>query len=154
MTRTDFSSRLPIGHARFYRGACVMLLGCLIAGLPAHGDFVPESSRVVTADREQDGARAIAEGNVLAPDGSMIDFYDGALARYKRNMREHVPIIVSLLNYAGGRLILYRPSHEPLEAESVPIVYQLAKSVSHSNMAIYQLVSPHLSSSGRPTTNR
>ena len=74
----------------------------------------------------------------------MIEFYDTALAKYKRNMREHVPIVLALLSYDGGRLILYRPGKEPLEAARVPVVYQLAKSVSHSSMALYQLLSPHL----------
>ena len=59
-------------------------------------------------------------------------------------MRERVPIILALFSEGGGRMILYRPGHEPLVAEPVPIVYQLAKSVSHSSMAVYQLVAPYL----------
>jgi len=59
-------------------------------------------------------------------------------------MRERVPIILALFSEAGGKMILYRPGHEPLVAEPVPIVYQLTKSVSHSSMAIYQLVAPYL----------
>ena len=74
----------------------------------------------------------------------MMDIYEGSLAQYKRNMRERVPIILALFSEGGGRMILYRPGHEPLVAEPVPIVYQLAKSVSHSSMAVYQLVAPYL----------
>jgi hypothetical protein len=73
-----------------------------------------------------------------------MDIYEGALAQYKRKMRERVPIILALFSEGGGRMILYRPGHEPLVAEPVPIVYQLTKSVSHSSMAIYQLVTPYL----------
>jgi hypothetical protein len=73
-----------------------------------------------------------------------MDIYEGSLAQYKRNMRERVPIILALFSEAGGRMILYRPGHEPLVAEPVPIVYQLTKSVSHSSMAVYQLVAPYL----------
>ena len=41
-------------------------------------------------------------------------------------------------------MILYRPGHAPEVAPPVPIVYQLAKSVGHSSMAIYQIVAPYL----------
>ena len=64
------------------------------------------------------GERAVAEANILTLDTSMIEFYDTALAKYKRNMREHVPVVLALLSYDGGRLILYRPGKEPLEAAS------------------------------------
>ena len=45
---------------------------------------------------------------------------------------------------AGGRFILYRPGMAPLEAPSVPIVYQLLKSVGHSTMALAEVVAPYL----------
>ena len=81
----------------------------------------------------------------------MMDVYEGSLAQYKRNMRERVPIILALFSEGGGKMILYRPGHEPLFAEPVPVVYQLAKSVSHSSMAVYQLVAPYLTD---PVTSR
>ena len=46
--------------------------------------------------------------------------------------------------YAGGRFILYRPGQPPLDAPSVPIVYQLLKSIGHSTMALTQVVGPYL----------
>jgi hypothetical protein len=49
-----------------------------------------------------------------------------------------------LFTGAGGRFILYRPGKEPLEAPSVPIVYQLLKSVGHSTMALTEVVGPYL----------
>jgi hypothetical protein len=133
------------GLARVYRGACLTLLGIGLAGLAGHGGDVPEYLRVVIGERKPASKRAIAEQNVLVLDTSMMDIYEGSLAQYKRNMRERVPIILALFSEAGGRMILYRPGHEPLVAEPVPIVYQLTKSVSHSSMAIYQLVAPYLS---------
>src|SRR5262249_6117657 len=56
-----------------------------------------------------------------------------------------------LFSGEGGRMILYRPGHAPLVADSVPITYQLAKSVGHSSMAIYQIVAPYLAN---PAANR
>ncbi len=134
----------PHGLARVYRGACLALVGVGLAGLPAHGGDVPDFLRVVIADRKPAGERAVAEQNVLVLNTSMMDIYEGALSQYKQNMRERVPIILALFSGAGGRMILYRPGHEPLVAQPVPIVYQLTKSVSHSSMAIYQLVAPYL----------
>ena len=100
--------------------------------------------KVVIADRKPSSERTVAEQNVLSLDTSMMDIYEGSLAQYKRNMRDRVPIILALFSEGGGRMILYRPGHEPLVAPPVPIVYQLTKSVSHSSMAVYQLVAPYL----------
>jgi len=53
-----------------------------------------------------------------------------------------------LFSAAGGRFILYRPGVTPLEAPSVPIVYQLLKSVGHSTMALSEVVMPYLDNPG------
>ena len=74
----------------------------------------------------------------------MLSIYDDALAKYMRNMRERAPIILALFTGEGGRMILFRPGEEPMDARPVPVVYQLAKSVAHSSMAIYQVVAPYL----------
>jgi hypothetical protein len=134
----------PRGPARVHRGASLAVLTVAIACLPVHGDDVPEFMRVVSAQRKPASRRTVAEQNILALDTSMMDIYEGSLAQYKRNVRDRVPIILALFSEAGGRMILYRPGHEPVFAEPVPIVYQLAKSVSHSSMAVYQLVAPYL----------
>ena len=39
-----------------------------VAGLPVHGDDVPEFMRVVSADRKPASERTVAEKNVLALD--------------------------------------------------------------------------------------
>jgi hypothetical protein len=132
------------GLARVCRGAGLALLGLGLVGLAAHGGDVPDFLRVVIADRKPASERAVAEQNVLALDTSMMDIYEGSLAQYKRNMRDRVPIILALFSEAGGRMILYRPGLEPTVAPPVPVVYQLTKSVSHSSMAVYQIVAPYL----------
>jgi hypothetical protein len=106
---------------------------------------IPDFLRVVVAEEKPASERAVAEQAVLALNSAMMTIYDEALARYKRNLRDRVPIILALFSGAGGQFILYRPGQEPLVAEPVPIAYQLAKSVGHSSMAIYQVVAPYLS---------
>jgi hypothetical protein len=108
------------------------------------GGAVPEFLRVVIADEKPASARAVAEKAVLALNASMMRLYDESLETFKQNMRDRVPIILALFSGQGGQMILYRPGHAPEVAPPVPIVYQLAKSVGHSSMAIYQIVAPYL----------
>lgn len=111
----------------------------------SNGSVVPEFMRPAVADEAPASARVVAEHAVLALNASMMQFYDASLARFKQNIRDRVPIIVALFSGEGGRMILYRPGHAPEVAPPVPIVYQLAKSVGHSTMAVYEIVSPFLS---------
>jgi hypothetical protein len=112
---------------------------------------VPKFLRQVVAEEKPASARAIAEQAALALNASMLTLYDQALATYTRNLRDRVPIILALFSGQGGNMILLRPGQEPLVAEPVPIIYQIAKSIGHSSMAIYQILAPHLA---RPTANR
>lgn len=105
---------------------------------------VPDFLRVVVADDTAASKQAVAEQAVLALNSSMMTLYDDALLKYTKNMLDRVPVILALFSGQGGQMILYRPGHPPLIAESVPLTYQLAKSVGHSSMAIYQVVAPYL----------
>ncbi len=109
-----------------------------------NGMAIPDFLRIVVAEDEPASDRAVAEQAVLALNSEMMVIYDEALAKYMRNMRRRVPIILALFTGEGGRMILHRPGHDPLVADPVPIAYQLAKSVGHSSMAIYQIVAPYL----------
>ena len=74
----------------------------------------------------------------------MFELYGDAGQIFRRNLLSKHPVILALFSGAGGRFILYRPGQEPLEAPSVPIVYQLLKSIGHSTMALSQVVTPYL----------
>jgi hypothetical protein len=118
---------------------------------PTASGAIPEFLRVVVAEKEPASAHAAAEQAVLALNSSMMTIYDETLEKYKRNMRDRVPIILALFTGQGGQMILYQPGHDPLIADPVPIVYQLAKSVGHSSMAIYQVVAPYLGHADDPS---
>lgn len=111
---------------------------------PPNGGAIPEFLRVVLAEEKPASDRTVAEQNVLTLNSSMMTLYDETLEKYKQNMRNRVPIILALFSGQGGNMILYRPGHQPEVAPPVPIAYQLAKSVGHSSMAIYQIVAPYL----------
>ena len=85
-----------------------------------------------------------ATKNVLALNTAMFGLYDAAGQVFQKNMLAQHPVILGLFSGAGGRFILYRPGMVPLEAPSVPIVYQLMKSVGHSVMALSEVVMPYL----------
>jgi len=85
-----------------------------------------------------------ATKNVLALNTAMFGLYDAAGRVFQKNILAQHPVILGLFSGAGGRLILYRPGMAPLEAPSVPIVYQLMKSVGHSVMALSEVVAPYL----------
>src|SRR5260221_11463054 len=82
--------------------------------------------------------------NILQLNTTMFELYGDAGKAFTRNIRANHPIILGLFSGAGGRFILYRPGMLPLEAPSVPIVYQLMKSVGHSTMAVSEVVMPYL----------
>ncbi len=74
----------------------------------------------------------------------MFELYGDAGKIFTTNIRAKHPIILGLFSGAGGRFILYRPGMPPLEAPSVPLSYQLLKSVGHSTMAVSEVVLPYL----------
>jgi hypothetical protein len=96
------------------------------------------------AGRTQSTPAETATNNVLALNTGMFELYGDAAKVFKRNILSKHPVILGLFSGAGGRFILYRPGMAPLEAPSVPVVYQLLKSIGHSTMALTQVVGPYL----------
>ena len=90
----------------------------------------------------------IARGNLLALNTEMFQLYDNSARIFQQNILAKHPLILALFSGAGGRLILYRPGMAPLDAPSVPPVYQVLKSVGHSTMAVAVAVMPYLESPG------
>lgn len=90
----------------------------------------------------------VATANIEALDTGMQRIYAQTLTKYKAHMRERVPIILAQFNDWGGSMTLMPPGEEPIAADPVPQIYTLVKAVSHSAMAIYQLVAPYLANPG------
>jgi hypothetical protein len=104
--------------------------------LPSY--MAPISGRTVSTPADT------AVKNILGLNTAMFELYDDAAKIFQRNILSKHPVILGLFSGAGGRFILYRPGMAPLEAPSVPLVYQLLKSVDHSTMALAQVVGPYL----------
>jgi hypothetical protein len=78
----------------------------------------------------------------------MFELYGSSGQIVQRNLLAQHPVILGLFTGAGGRFILYRPGMPPLDAPSVPGVYQLLKSVGHSSMVLPVLVGPFIGKTG------
>jgi hypothetical protein len=74
----------------------------------------------------------------------MFELYGDAAKVFQKDILSRHPVILGLFSGAGGRFILYRPGQPPLDAPSVPIVYQLLKSIGHSAMALAEVVGPYI----------
>src|SRR5437660_12701711 len=122
--------------------ASIMLLGLSPV---AEAQDLP-SFMAPIAGRPSSSSADTATKNVLALNSMMFELYDDAASVFKANLLSKHPVILGLFSGAGGRFILYRPGMAPLEAPSVPIVYQLLKSVGHSTMALTEIVIPYLNS--------
>ena len=112
--------------------AAALSLACIAsshAADPAVPDFLKEVviKAAPPSAKEQRAGQAVYQLN-----NSMFNIYDNSLDIYQKNIRARVPLIMALFSGKGGRFILYRPGQEPLEAPSVPPIYQAAKSVGHA----------------------
>jgi len=112
---------------------------------PAAKPEVPDFLLPVVTSSETPPTKAkLASRAVYQLNNSMFNIYDNSLGIYQKNIRARVPLIMALFSGKGGRLILYRPGQEPLEAPSVPNIYQANKSVGHCAMATYACVAPYI----------
>ena len=118
----------------------IMLLGL---GTAANAQALPSYMAPIEG-RTLSSPADTATKNVLALNSMMFELYDDAARVFQANILNKHPVILGLFSGAGGRFILYRPGMAPLEAPSVPIVYQLLKSVGHSTMALTEIVTPYL----------
>jgi hypothetical protein len=120
-----------------------VLMVTALAGLPVNAADLPAYLRAISGAVDSSPAET-ATRNVLALNTAMFGLYDAAGRVFQKNILAQHPVILGLFSGAGGRFILYRPGMAPFEAPSVPIVYQLMKSVGHSVMALSEAVTPYL----------
>jgi hypothetical protein len=126
-------------HLRLAAVAALLCASNITAGaqtLPAYMAPIAGKTAATPSD--------MAARNMIALNTSMFELYGDAAKVFQQNILNKHPVILGLFSGSGGRFILYRPGQAPLEAPSVPIAYQLLKSVGHSTMALSQVVGPYL----------
>lgn len=150
MFRSDISCR-PSYRGRFSVrktlswlaiGSIVASFNCgsvLAQGAPGLPEYLSGISGATPPSAAELGTRDVLQLNI-----GMFTLYDNAAGVYRRNILAKHPVILALFSGKGGRMILYRPGQAPLEAPSVPRVYEVLKSTGHSSMAISQVVIPSL----------
>jgi len=123
--------------------AAATLVGLVGAIEAAKADDLPGYMQPIAGHTASSPAET-ATKDVLALNSSMFELYGDAAKVFQKNILSKHPVILGLFSGAGGRFILYRPGQPPLDAPSVPIVYQLLKSVGHSTMALAEVVGPYI----------
>ena len=132
---------------RVMRSACALVALCSLPQLAAStraAELPSYFNTIVGTSTTSPGE--IANRDILQLNTTMFELYGDAAQKFKANILAQHPVILGLFSGAGGQFILYRPGKEPLHAPSVPIVYQLLKSVGHSTMALGEIVTPYLNS--------
>ncbi len=126
------------------RFCCLMIVAILsVGGRGANAQSLPSYMAPIAGPTSSTPAD-IATKDVLALNTGMFELYGDAAKIFQKNFLSNHPVILGLFSGAGGKLILYRPGKEPIEAPPVPMVYQLLKSVGHSTMALAEVVGPYL----------
>jgi hypothetical protein len=126
--------------------ACLSMISAAALGtlMPASAADIPDYMKPISGNLPAPSAEALATRNVLQLNVSMFSLYESAGTAFRKNILANHPVILALFSGAGGRMILYRPGQAPAEAPSVPMVYQVMKSLGHSTMAISEVVLPYL----------
>jgi hypothetical protein len=127
--------------------ACAIFSATVLfgSGPGSRADDLPPEVRAIVG-KTAGSAAETATQNVLALNTTMFELYGDAGKIFTGNILARHPVILALFSGAGGRFILYRPGEAPLEAPSVPVTYQLMKSIGHSTMALAEVVVPYLDS--------
>src|SRR6516225_1121580 len=120
-----------------------LLVGALGASSPLAAADMPAYMDVIVAGKPPALAET-ARQNVLALNTAMFGLYDESGRIFRKNLLSQHPVILALFNGAGGRFILYKPGAGLVEAPSVPVLYQLLKSVGHATMVISVIAGPHV----------
>jgi hypothetical protein len=140
-----------LGSRRLFTVALTMITALAAAGSgPARADDLPDYVKAITGTTPPAPAD-LATKNVLQLNTSMFALYENAGMAFRKNILDRHPMILALFSGAGGRMILYRPGQQPLEAPSVPRKYQVQKSLGHSVMAISEVVMPYLENAADKT---
>jgi hypothetical protein len=119
-----------------------MPMNILAAAFIATTCLTPSSAMAAPIEAQAPQAQ-VAMDDIRQLNTSMFGFYEKGLVKFQNNFPH--PLIMALFSGKGGRFVLYRPGQEPLEASSVPPVYEIMKSVGHTAMGTYALVAPYIS---------
>lgn len=148
-SKGDFMKVLSVSTS-ILRGsfAALVLAGGAVTGTAgmALSETLPDYMAIAAEGSAVPTKAEVAVDNVYALDDGMQAIYSQSLEIYKQNIRAKHPLIVARFDNFGGSMTLYPPGKDPIAAPPVSEDYALVKSVSHSAMAMYQLVAPYLQS--------
>lgn len=122
----------------------LLMSTAIVAGSSAMAASLEDYLKPISGNAPTPSASEIATRNVLQLNTSMFSLYESAGETFRTNILARHPVILALFSSAGGRMVLYKPGQPPIDAPSVPRVYQVMKSLGHSTMAISEVVLPYI----------
>lgn len=126
------------------RHIALAVVGLLLGGVEAaHSQALPSYMAPISG-QVTSSPTDTATKDMLALNTGMFELYGDAAKVFRANILAKHPVILGLFSGAGGKFTLYQPGKPPVDAPSVPIVYQLLKSVGHSTMALAQVAGPYV----------
>lgn len=115
------------------------------SAMTVHAADVPNYMKAFTQDEKTRVSKEkIAFEELYSLNNEMFAIYDRSLAIFMKNFLSRTNLIMGLFSGEGGRFLLYRAGQPPIEAESPPPLYRIAKSVGHSAMATFELLAPYV----------
>jgi hypothetical protein len=157
-SQQEQAHRDELSRRAFFAAGGTMAAGALALTLPGVGLGMPQTPgqtpvadqalpgfmNIVTNQGKSANPRDIAQRSLLKLNSAMNEHHAAAQAFTARNLREQFPILIGLFTGQGGQMILYPPGKLPIVAGRVPVIYELAKAVAHSPMAVYEIIVPFL----------
>ncbi len=109
--------------------------------------FMSAGSSGICQDDEVVGQERLTASQESAK--RLYDLDDTMMANYADTQRlvgeSQSPVIIVMMNRGGGKYILHRKGSE-ISVEPVPALYQQMKSVSHTIVGIFEIISPYFAS--------
>lgn len=129
---------------RVFSSATLLAMLLSSSGIAVEAPAVPEFMQSFVIDANKPApTQSVALDNMYVLNDEMFTIYDKTLGIYRKNFLNNHNLIMGLFSGKGGRFLLFRPGQPPLEADSVPWVYQVAKSIGHCAMATFELLAPY-----------
>ena len=102
------------------------------------------TNSVSAYNKVQPAQSETATHNLMKLNQSMFGIYEHAIKIFQKDLFSKHPVIIAQLSGSGAHMVLYRPGFPPEEASPIPFVYQVMKALSHSTLAVTEIVLPYV----------
>ena len=126
------------------RSVFLALMSLLIFANPKPLLASDHTNSVSVYNKVQPVQSETATHNLMKLNQSIFGIYEHAIKIFEKDLFSKHPVIIAQLSGSGARMVLYRPDFPPEEASPIPFVYQVMKALSHSTLAVTEIVLPYV----------